>query len=85
MTKINKKTKFPAFQKGFCTCAGMVFNILPTLSIDNFHAKIFVTLKSDPDPDTHWFGALDPDPHCDKKSRSGYGSAFKPMRIQNTA
>ncbi len=44
----------------------MVFNILPTLSIDNFHAKFFVTLKSDPDPDTHWFGALDPDPHCDK-------------------
>jgi hypothetical protein len=29
-----------------------------------FHVKIqiFVTTKSDQDPDPHWFGSLDPDP-----------------------
>jgi hypothetical protein len=36
-----------------------------------FHVKIsiLVTAKSDRDPDSHWFGSLDPDsdPHCNKK------------------
>jgi hypothetical protein len=32
----------------------------------------------------HWFGSLDPDPLCDKKTVSAYGSGLSPMRIQNT-
>ncbi len=44
------------FQKGFCPFIFMFFDLLPTLSIF-FHVKIqlFVTLKSDQDPDrTAW-------------------------------
>jgi hypothetical protein len=41
-----------------------VFYLLP-LSTYIFHVKtqLFVTLKSNMDPDPHCFGALDPDPH----------------------
>jgi hypothetical protein len=31
-TKINKQTRFPAFQKGFCIFVGIVFDLFPTVS-----------------------------------------------------
>jgi hypothetical protein len=46
-----------------------------------------MTLKSDQNPDPHWFGSLDPDPQRDKKNVSGHGhgSALKQMRIRKTS
>jgi hypothetical protein len=48
--------------------------------------------KQDPDPlrmDQHWFGSLDPDPHCSKTLDPDIririsGSALKTVRIRKT-
>ncbi len=75
LTRTNRETWFPAFQKCFCTFASMFwpFTYFKYIFYANFH--LFVTLKSD-----HWPGSgcalvwllrsgsalrlkLDPDPH----------------------
>ncbi len=48
----------------------MFFDLLANLCIFFYvQIQLFVTLKSDQDPDPNWFGSLDadPDPHIDKK------------------
>ncbi len=56
LTKNYKKTWFPAFQTGFCTYFGMFYfyDKIPTTKFI-FHVKIqlFVTARSDQDPDPH--------------------------------
>jgi hypothetical protein len=34
-TKINKQTRFPAFQKGFCIFVGIVFDLFPSVSLSS--------------------------------------------------
>jgi hypothetical protein len=45
----------------------MVFWPIPFCKYYILHVKIqlFVTFKSNQDPDPHWFGSLDPDPDLD--------------------
>jgi hypothetical protein len=66
LTKIIKETWFPTFQKGCFTFVGMVLTY-SLLYIFMFKIQLFVTIKSDQnpdsDPDPHGFGSLDPDPH----------------------
>ncbi len=49
-----------------------------------FHVKcqLFLTARSDQDPDPHWFCSLDADPHWGKKLYPD--PHLKPMRIRNT-
>ncbi len=54
-TKINKQILFPAFQNVFCILVGIIFDLLPTLSIPYFICKNspFVTLKFNQDSEPH--------------------------------
>ncbi len=56
------KLEFQPFKKNFCTYIGMFYELLPSLSTVYFPFInfTFCDIKSDQDPDPHWFGALDP-------------------------
>ncbi len=57
LTKINKETWIPAFKRAFAPITYIKYNFCVKI-------KLFVTAKSDQDPDPHWFGSLEPDAHC---------------------
>jgi len=76
LIKNNKWTWFPDFQKVFCTFVGMFLTYHLSKYIFHVEIKLFVTLKSDQDPDPHGNALV---------WLPGSGSALKLIRIHNTA
>jgi hypothetical protein len=66
-TKLTNKPGFLSLEKAFVPSEACVLPITYFTYIMLVKLQLFVTLKSEknPDLDPHWFGSLDPDPDLD--------------------